>query len=148
MQRLCCSSAAAQLTTKQLDQLYCMTSYLTEVALLEYQLLPMLPSELAAAAYAYSHVLLGLPLDVQQLEQLTQHSAADLSRPMEYLCALQATLHGALQLGRPYAVTVKYCDEQVCRVGAVPPIMSLADARAKDWCVAGSAGLTVLTWQC
>ncbi|WIA41804.1 hypothetical protein OEZ86_009135 [Tetradesmus obliquus] len=85
MQRLCGSPAAAQLSCKQLDQLYCMVSYLSEVALLEYQLLPVQPSLLAAAAYGYAHVLLGIPLSVDELQQLTQRSAEEVARPMEYM---------------------------------------------------------------
>jgi hypothetical protein len=134
MQRLCGSPAAAQLSCKQLDQLYCMVSYLSEVALLEYQLLPVQPSMLAAAAYGYAHVLLGIPLAVEALQQLTQHSAEEIARPMEYMCALHATLSTALKLGRPYAVTVKYCDPQVCSVAAIQPVVSTGDARVeKSW---------------
>jgi hypothetical protein len=134
MQRLCGSAAAAQLSCRQLDQLYCMVSYLSEVALLEYQLLPVQPSKLAAAAFGYAHVILGIPLSVETLQQLTQHSAEEIARPMEYMCALHATLSTALQLGRPYAVTVKYCDPQVCSVAAMQPVVSSGDARVeKGW---------------
>jgi cyclin A len=134
MQRLCGSTAAAQLSCKQLDQLYCMVSYLSEVALLEYQLLPVQPSKLAAAAFGYAHVILGIPLSGETLQQLTQHSAEEIAQPMEYMCALHATLSTALRLGRPYAVTVKYCDPQVCSVAAMQPVVSSGDARVeKSW---------------
>jgi cyclin A len=133
MQRLCGSRAAAQLSCKQLDQLYCTVSYLSEVALLEYQLLPVRPSMLAAAAFGYAHVVLGIPLSVESLQQLT-HTAEEVALPMKYMCALHATLSTALQLGRPYAVTVKYCDPQVCSVAAMQPVVSCADARVeKSW---------------
>lgn len=46
----------------QRQLLYSMTSYLTEVSLLEYQLLPCHPSQLAAASHALAHVLLGMHL--------------------------------------------------------------------------------------
>ncbi|KAF6261779.1 hypothetical protein COO60DRAFT_1678890 [Scenedesmus sp. NREL 46B-D3] len=125
MQRLGGSLAAAQLSCEQLDQLYCMVSYLSEAALLEYQLLPVQPSRIAAAAYGFAHVLLGIPLHAATLQQLTQHSAEEVARPMEYMCALHATLSMALQLGRPYAVTVKYCDPWACSVALIQPASTI-----------------------
>lgn len=43
----------------QQQQLYCMMSYLAEVSLLECQLLPAAPAQLAAASYAFAQILLG-----------------------------------------------------------------------------------------
>lgn len=51
-----------QLSERQQQQLYSLTSYLTEVSLLEYQLLQWPPSMLASAAYALAQLLLGFPL--------------------------------------------------------------------------------------
>lgn len=56
------AAAVAKLTQRQHQQLYSLTSYLTEVSLLEYQLLQWPPNMLAAAAYAVAQILLGLHL--------------------------------------------------------------------------------------
>lgn len=56
------TAVAAKLSLQQQQLLYSMTSYLTEVSLLEFQLLPCPPSELAAASFALAHVLLGMHL--------------------------------------------------------------------------------------
>lgn len=53
---------AAALSSQQQQQLYSMVSYLTEVSLLEYQLLPCNADQVAAAAYVLAHVLLGMQL--------------------------------------------------------------------------------------
>eukprot|EP00775_Hariotina_reticulata_P013597 gene13597-13722_t len=120
MQQLADSSAYKQLSQQQVDVLYSLTSYLTEVCLLEYKLLPWLPSQLAAASFAYAHTLLGLTIDPDQLQQLTQHSLVELQRPMEYCCALHTILCKALQQHTPYAVTVKYCQPALQRVATLP----------------------------
>lgn len=63
IQRLWSDEAAvAKLSHQKHQQLYSLTSYLTEVSLLEYQLLRWRPSMLAAAAYAVAQILLGLHL--------------------------------------------------------------------------------------
>eukprot|EP00878_Enallax_costatus_P008435 GHUV01008816.1.p1 GENE.GHUV01008816.1~~GHUV01008816.1.p1 ORF type:complete len:312 (+),score=60.61 GHUV01008816.1:343-1278(+) len=63
IQRLWSDEAAvAKLPHHKHQQLYSLTSYLTEVSLLEYQLLRWPPSMLAAAAYAVAQILLGLHL--------------------------------------------------------------------------------------
>jgi len=88
------------------------------------------PSELAAAALAVAGLLLGLPdQDEQHLLIRTGHSMHELAVPMEWLCALHCTLHAAWEAGRPYAVTLKYCDSALHAVAAVPPILSTDDAR-------------------
>lgn len=125
MQQLSSSPEGVRLTAQQLDQLYCMTSYLTEIALLEYQLLPWTSSQVAAAAYAYSHVLLGLRLDTDYMQQLTNHGAEEVQETMEFLDAIHTTLYVALQLGKPYAVTVKYLHASVGCVAAVAPVSSI-----------------------
>ncbi|KAF6256212.1 cyclin-like protein [Scenedesmus sp. NREL 46B-D3] len=48
---------------QQYSELYWLTSYLAEATLLEYNLLPCKPSELAAAAFAVAQLLLGLKID-------------------------------------------------------------------------------------
>lgn len=55
-------TAAAAVSMSQQQQLYSLTSYLTEVSLMEVQLLPSPPSQVAAAAYALAQVLLGMHL--------------------------------------------------------------------------------------
>eukprot|EP00775_Hariotina_reticulata_P008902 gene8902-9079_t len=77
--------AAGGLSKLQLDQLYCMTSYLTEISLLEYQLLTCRPGELAAAALAVAGLLLGLPgQDEQHLLSMTGFNMHELAVPMEW----------------------------------------------------------------
>jgi hypothetical protein len=120
MQQLASSSMYRQLSKQQGDLLYSLTSYIVEVCLLEYKLLPWLPSQLAAASFAYAHIVLGLDIDPDQLQQVTQHSLEELQRPMEYCCALHTILCKALQQNTPYAVTVKYCHPTLHHVAALP----------------------------
>lgn len=110
--------------------LYCCVSYLCEVALLEYNLLPLLPQQIAAAALAVAHMLLGLPLDDAVLAEVTGFCTGQLLEPMQVLVALHCSLWQALQSGHPYAVTRKYCGDDACSVGcSVPPIVSRDDPR-------------------
>lgn len=62
LEQMAAASPSKLLGRQQIQQVYNMMSYLTEVSLLEYQLLPYPPSQLAAAAYTLAHVLLGVPL--------------------------------------------------------------------------------------
>ncbi|KAF6261782.1 microtubule-binding protein MIP-T3-domain-containing protein [Scenedesmus sp. NREL 46B-D3] len=110
--------------------LYCCVSFLCEAATLEYGLLPLLPRQVAAAAFAVAHMLLGLPLDDALLAQLTGYRTSELLEPMQVLLALHSSLWQALQGGRPYAVTCKYCGDDAYGVGCgVPPIVSRDDPR-------------------
>lgn len=131
MQQLHCSKVAAAMSRRQLDQLYCMTSYLTEVSLLEYRLLPYKPSQVAAAAFVYAHVLLGL--QVSTALQLTGATLPELTGLLEVFCALHSTLSAALHLGRPYNVTAKYRNPAVCGVANIPPMTIPADQRVGGW---------------
>lgn len=131
MQQLHSSKAAAAMSRRQLDQLYCMTSYLTEVSLLEYRLLPFKPSQVAAAAFVYAHVLLGL--QVGSALQLTGCTLPELTQLLEIFCALHSTLSAALHLGRPYNVTAKYRNPAVCGVANIPPMTIPAEQRVGGW---------------
>jgi cyclin A len=119
MSRLQGSKAAAGLCRRQLDQLYCMASYLTEVSMLEYRLLCCPPSQVAAAAFVYALMLLGLPY--ADAVRLTGYTQEGLQALLEMFCALHTTLSAALQLRRPYNVTVKYCSPAVRGVAHIPP---------------------------
>jgi hypothetical protein len=131
MQQLHTSKAAAAMSRRQLDQLYCMTSYLTEVSLLEYRLLPFKPSQVASAAFVYAHVLLGL--QVGSALQLTNSTLPELTALLEVFCALHSTLSAALHLGRPYNVTAKYRNPAVCGVANIPPMTIPAEQRVGGW---------------
>lgn len=131
MQQLHTSKAAAAMSRRQLDQLYCMTSYLTEVSLLEYRLLPSKPSQVASAAFVYAHVLLGL--QVGSALQLTNSTLPELTALLEVFCALHSTLSAALHLGRPYNVTAKYRNPVVCGVANIPPMTIPAEQRVGGW---------------
>jgi cyclin A len=131
MQQLHCSKAAAAMSRRQLDQLYCMTSYLTEVSLLEYRLLPYKPSQVTSAAFVYAHVLLGL--QVGAALKLTRCTLPELTGLLEVFCALHSTLSAALHLGRPYNVTAKYRNPAVCGVASIPPMTIPAEQRVGGW---------------
>lgn len=131
MQQLHRSKAAAVMSRCQLDQLYCMTSYLSEVSLLEYRLLPYKPSQVAAAAFVYAHVLLGL--QVGSALQLTGCTLAELAQLLEIFCALHGTLSAALHLSRPYNVTAKYRNPAVCGVANISPMAIPAEPRMSGW---------------
>jgi hypothetical protein len=110
--------------------LYCCVSYLTEVAMLEYGLLPLPPQQIAAAALAVAHMLLGLPLNDALLSSVTGYCTGQLMEPMQVIVALHCSLWQALHSGRPYSVTQKYCGDDACAVGcSVPPIVSRDDPR-------------------
>jgi hypothetical protein len=125
-----CANPAAAHARQYSQLLYCCVSYLCEVSALEYHLLPLLPQQVAAAAFAVAHMLLGLPLDDALLSQLTGYSTGQLLEPMQILVALHTSLWQALQAGHPYAVTRKYCGDDAYAVGcSVPPIVSQDDPR-------------------
>lgn len=72
------AGAVGKRSDRQHQQLYSMTSYLTEVSLLEYQLLRWPPSMLAAASYALAQLLLGLHLvSAQPVAQILLTLACD-----------------------------------------------------------------------
>jgi hypothetical protein len=131
MHALITSTDPAAVHAQQYSQLlYCCMSYLCEVATLEYGLLPLPPQQIAAAALAVAHMLLGLPLDDALLAQVTGYCTGQLLEPMQVLVALHGSLWQALQSGHPYAVTRKYCADDACGVGCgVPPIVSRDDPR-------------------
>jgi hypothetical protein len=123
VQRLQAAGGTAKLSRRQLDQLYCLMSYLTEVSLLEYRLLPAPPSQVAAAAFVYAFMLLGLPYGGALA--VCGYSQLQLQALLEMFCALHTTLSAALQLRRPYNVTVKYCNAAVQGVAYIPPELRL-----------------------
>jgi hypothetical protein len=94
-----CANPAAAHARQYSQLLYCCVSYLCEVSALEYHLLPLLPQQVAAAAFALAHMLLGLPLDDALLSQLTGYSTGQLLEPMQILVALHTSLWQALQAG-------------------------------------------------
>jgi len=134
MQQLANNSMYEHLSQQQGDLLYSLTSYLTEVCLLEYKLLPWLPSQLAAAAFAYAHIVLGLDMDPNHLQQVTQHSLVELQRPMEYCCALHTILCRALQQNTPYAVTIKYCHPALHNVASLPCKLYVTSVALPEGC--------------
>lgn len=119
----------ARLPAGQLEQLYCMTSYLTEVALLEHRLVRCPPSQVAAAAFAFAAVLLGVRLSDAQLRALAGHGVDELQGTMQALRALHSALSGALRCGQPCAVTIRYMGEKAAGVASVAPIDSADDPR-------------------
>ncbi|KAF6263721.1 hypothetical protein COO60DRAFT_340380 [Scenedesmus sp. NREL 46B-D3] len=131
MHGLITSGAPAAVQAQQYSQLvYCCVSLLCEIAALEYGLLALLPQQVAAAAFAVAHMLLGLPLDDALLAQLTGYCMGELLEPMQVLVALHSSLWQALQGGQPFAVTSKYCGDDAYGVGCcVAPIVSRDDPR-------------------
>eukprot|EP00775_Hariotina_reticulata_P008251 gene8251-8440_t len=141
------STALGGVAEGRWEQLYCMTTYLTEASLLEHQLLGHRPEQVAAAAFALAGLLLGLPgWDDLFLLAVTGHPLQQLATPMEWLCALYTTLHAAWAAGRPYAVTAKYSNIAMHAVATVVPITSVDDRRIMQ-CAAGSALRHALTAQ-
>lgn len=114
---------------QQYRQLYLLTAYLAEASLLEYNLLPFKPSELAAAAFAAAQLLLGLKSSEAALQCLTGHSLASLKLPMQWLLALQSALAAARAAGRPYAVSEIYASPAALYAADVAPLQSLNDPR-------------------
>ncbi|KAF6253406.1 hypothetical protein COO60DRAFT_1643159 [Scenedesmus sp. NREL 46B-D3] len=131
MHGLITSGAPAAVQAQRYSQLvYCCVSLLCEIAALEYGLLALLPQQVAAAAFAVAHMLLGLPLYDALLAQLTGYCMGELLEPMQVLVALHSSLWQALQCGQPFAVTSKYCGDDAYGVGCcVAPIVSSYDPR-------------------
>eukprot|EP00775_Hariotina_reticulata_P011080 gene11080-11236_t len=99
------SDRATGYVGQELQHISYMASYLTDMALLEYNLLPCPVSQIAAAAWAYAHALLVVPLNVQLFQTLTGHCLEEVKMAMQHLAALFSTLTTSLELGTPYAVT-------------------------------------------
>jgi cyclin A len=114
---------------QQYSQLYWLTAYLAEATLLEYNLLPCKPSELAAAAFAVAQLLLGLKSSEASLQCLTGHSLASLKASMQWLLALHSALAAARAAGRPYAVSQIYSSPAALCVADVAPLLSVDDSR-------------------
>jgi cyclin A len=114
---------------QQYNQLYWLTAYIAEASLLEYNLLPCKPSELAAAAFAAAQLLLGFKGNEAMLQCITGHSLASLKAPMQWLLALHAALSAARAAGRPYAVSEVYGSSAALCVADVAPLVSMEDPR-------------------
>lgn len=67
--------------------------------------------------------------DCQLLPEVTGYAFPQLRVTLQYLCALHTTLSQALDNGKPYAVTVKYCSPVVQGVARVAPLLQGNDSR-------------------
>eukprot|EP00877_Chromochloris_zofingiensis_P010442 jgi/Chrzof1/5651/Cz16g10080.t1 len=118
----------------QIDShIYFLSAYLAELTLLEYQLLPTLPSKLAAAAYTFSHVLLGKPLDQGILFDITGYVLDDIEEAIQWICCLHAAMGDAAKV-QPYSISLKYMSPSLGSVAVVPGIRTNDDDRLKQQC--------------
>jgi hypothetical protein len=126
------TTAAASSSLPCFDRkLYCAASYLTEISLLEEQLVATSPSHIAAAAIASASMLLGHGLTNAQLVELTGYSVAELQLPIKWLLSVHNVLHMGRDLppARMYESARKYRHPALSCVGLLPSICTPDDPR-------------------
>jgi hypothetical protein len=102
-----------QITNPLLHHVFC---YFADMALLEYNMLPYRPDEVAYASILSARMVLG---DVYNNSPMD----ARVRRLVTMFGALHATLSAALELKQPYNVTSKYCAKERCSVAHLAPIL-------------------------
>eukprot|EP00882_Tetradesmus_deserticola_P023390 GHRQ01025453.1.p1 GENE.GHRQ01025453.1~~GHRQ01025453.1.p1 ORF type:complete len:282 (+),score=85.12 GHRQ01025453.1:110-847(+) len=108
-------------------------SYLCEMSLLEARLVPFLPSQVAAAAFAGASLLTGTPLAHKQLMASTGYSLAQLKQPLQLLLSVHNVLYQGRELPKDsmYATARRYMAADKAWVGLMPSIASTDDQRLK-----------------
>jgi hypothetical protein len=108
-------------------------AYLCEMSLLEARLVPFLPSQVAAAAFAGASLLTGTPLAHGQLMASTGYSLAQLKQPLQLLLSVHHVLYQgrALPPDSMYATARRYMAAEKAWVGLLPSIASTDDPRLK-----------------
>lgn len=130
LERYAATAAGVSLPVLHRALLLNMTSYLSEAALLEYNLIKYQPEVLAGTAFACAHFLLGLPLDLKVLQHVTGgYTLQDLSVPSSWLFSVHQIMCQALRDSKPYYVMLKYCADSAGGVARVPPLTSWSDER-------------------
>ncbi|KAI8476020.1 MAG: hypothetical protein J3K34DRAFT_477235 [Monoraphidium minutum] len=136
--RLAASEAARG--SKVAEDLYFTTAYIAECALLEYGLLAFRPSEVAAAALALAHALLGRS-PAGGLARWAGYGAEAVAEPLRWLRHVHAMVSQAGGRAVPYSATVKYLNPAAAFASAVLPLVSSADTRlAAHPAAAGGGG--------
>lgn len=108
-------------------------AYLCEMSLLESRLVPFLPSQIAAAAFAGASLLTATPLAHRQLMASTGYSLAQLKQPLQLLLSVHHVLYQgrALPQDSMYATARRYMAADKVWVGLLPSIASTDDQRLK-----------------
>lgn len=103
-----------------------LASYLAELAILEYELLHMRPSHIAAAATLLAQLYTSDLQSTCHLAAVTQYSVDDLKPCMRRMLALQRLAHEAAGHTSPYlAVRDKYSSHQWLSVATTTPFSGL-----------------------
>jgi hypothetical protein len=110
------------------QQLYPLTSYIAELALLEAALLDTPSGLVAAAAYWYASALLGCPLGDAALQRVTSFGLHQVKPVGTWLSAVHATVTQAAAAGSPYSSTSKYLLPEYKEVAAVGTALLLRGA--------------------
>lgn len=109
-------------------QLYPLTSYIAELALLEAALMDTPAGLVAAAAYWYAGALLGCPMGDAVLQRVTGFALHQVKPVGTWLSAVHATVTQAAASGSPYSSTSKYLLPEYKEVAAVGTALLLRGA--------------------
>jgi hypothetical protein len=110
-----------------------LASYLAELTLLEYSLLPLPPSCLAAACYTYAATLLQQHKQAHALlalggSDVCGYTPVQLAPVVARLSAVHHTVAAAAANGAPYAASLQYGSSRHAGVSAVPALLLVCQA--------------------
>ncbi|WIA12905.1 hypothetical protein OEZ85_006523 [Tetradesmus obliquus] len=127
------AASGASTATPESTQMTLCAAYLCEMSLLEARLVPFMPSQVAAAAFAGASLLTGSPLAHGQLLAATGYSLAQLKQPLQLLLSVHHVLYQgrALPPDSVYATARRYMAADKAWIGLLPSIASTDDPRLK-----------------
>ncbi len=127
--KLSATSPVSPQVCKPDEYLHFLSNYLTELSLLDYNLLSFLPSVIAAAGVYLANLMLQRPPWDANLRYYSTYQPSDISHCVAALAAVHSAVSSSQSLG---AVREKYGHSRFHEVSKIPPMVITPSAFASE----------------